>query len=169
MSVASRESEQSCCEECEDREPDTEPHAPVVGFAPEDVVSRGGQAVLVYLDGSPRFANEEVELYDARGIAVTRVTAPDGSVSFAAMGEAQPAEVRRRVMAAIRATVAKAAAESGGAPEVDAMVAWLDDAPDLEALLRGCGIGDDLTSASTSCIPGCSPWAKLWNRACCRT
>jgi hypothetical protein len=130
-------------------------------------VSSGSNALFVDVDGVSLFASDEDELYDARGIALTPITAPGGSVSYEARGEAQPAEVRRRVMAAIRATAAK----SGGAPEVDAMVAWLDDAPDLEALLRASGIPDISAplAASGSCIPGCSPWAKLWNRACCQT
>jgi hypothetical protein len=171
MSVASTDAQKACCEECEDRTalPDTTPHQPVVVFASAESVARGAQAVRVYLDESPSFFDDEDELYDARGIQLTRVTAADGTTTLEARGEAHPAEVQQRVMAVLRTVVAQQTIAPGDAAEVETVLQWLDAAPDLPSLLRACGVGDGAMFISTGCISGCSPWTKIWNKRCCKT
>lgn len=167
MSVAYNESQQGCCEECEDRAdvPESQPRMPIVEFGPDGRVwvhRFESTALIAFL------ARPEDESFDARGIPVTRVGGEEYP-HLEARGEGHPAELQVRFMTALRAMVEGMDVPASDEAEVAAILDWLDDAPNLSVLLLASEVGDGVLAYSLTCKSGCSPWGKLFDPHCCKT
>ena len=113
----------------------------------------------------------EGDFLDLRGKILTLVVEGDGTSHLVAGRKGSPAELRRRVLAALRRA---AELEARGEPisdEIEAILAWLAAAPSVEFLVHGLGLARPQQHPllfGRYCAEGCSRFQRMaWGTPPC--